>query len=225
MLRLIAAIAACALLSACTTTATQVMANPVKPAAGARILVVDPDIQLGLLTASGVTEPKADWTEQARANIAAQLETEMKARTHAYRLLDPDDAMAGRSGQLLRLHGAVSTSIQAFGAALPTKKGAFDWTLGEGAQALGSAQNADYALFVRGVGNYASGGRVATMIGMAALGVSVPLGSQQCFVTLVDLKTGRVVWVNFTIAGPNADMRETAGATTLVKALLKDAPL
>ncbi|WP_332771287.1 hypothetical protein [Phenylobacterium sp.] len=225
MKRLIATLVACMLISACTTTHTQVMANPVKPAAGARILVVDPDIQLGLLTASGMTEPKADWTEQARANIAAQLESEMKARAHAYRLLDPDDAMGGRSGQLMRLHGAVSASIQGYGYALPTKKGAFDWTLGEGAQALGAAQSADYALFVRGVGSYASGGRVATAVGMAMLGVSVPLGSQQCFVTLVDLKTGRVVWANFTIAGPNADMRETAGASALVKALLKDAPL
>jgi len=228
MKRLIATIVACALLAACTTTNTKLAANPVKPAPGARIVLVDPDIELSLLTASGIQEPKADWTEQGRANIAAQIETQMKARSHNYRLLDPNDAMAGRTGQLLRLHEAVGQSIMMFNygyVSLPTKKGSFDWTLGEGARALGSAYEADYALFVFGRGSYASGGRVAMAVGMAILGAGVPLGGQQCFASLVDLKTGRVVWFNVAVAGPNADMRKPEGAAELVTAVLKDAPL
>ncbi|MDP3854123.1 hypothetical protein [Phenylobacterium sp.] len=228
MKKLIATIVACALLSACTTTNTRLAVNPVKPAAGARIILIDPDIELSVLTAAGMQEPKADWTEQGRANIAGHIEAQMKARAHNYRLLDPNDAMAGRTGQLLRLHQAVGQSIMMFNygyVALPTKKASFDWTLGEGAQALGTAYQADYALFVFGRGSYASGGRVAVAVGMAMLGAAVPMGSQQCFASLVDLKTGQVVWFNVAVAGPNADMRKPEGAAALVAAVLKDAPL
>lgn len=228
MKKLFATIVACALLAACTTTNTKLAANPVKPAAGARIVLIDPDIELSLLTAAGMQEPKADWTEQGRANIAAQVEAQMKARSHNYRLVDPDASMAGRTGQLLRLHEAVGQSIMLFNygyVSLPTKKGTFDWTLGEGAQALGAAYEADYALFVYGRGSYASGARVATAVGLAMLGVGVPLGGQQCFASLVDLKTGQVVWFNVASAGPNADMRKPEGAAELVTAVLKDAPL
>lgn len=228
-MRLLGVIAvACLLLAGCTTTNTKLAANQTKPAAGARIVLVEPDIQLSLLTAAGVQEPRADWTDQGRLNVAAEVERQMKARSHTYRMIDPGDAMAGRTGQLLRLHEAVGQSIMMFNygyVSLPTKSQSFDWTLGEGAQALGAAYDADYALFVFGRGNYASGARVATAVGLAMLGVGVPVGGQQCFASLVDLKTGRVVWFNVASTGPNDDMRKPEGAAQLVQAVLKDAPL
>lgn len=220
--------AACLLLAACTTTNTKLAANPTKPAAGARIVLVEPDIELAVLTAAGLQEPRADWSKQGKANMAVEIERQMKSRSHTYRMIDPNEAMGGRTGQLLRLHEAVGQSIMMFNygyVSLPTKKGAFDWTLGEGAQALGAAYDADYALFVYGRGNYASGARVATAIGLAVLGVGVPVGGQQCFASLVDLKTGRVVWFNVASTGPNDDMRKAEGAAQLVEAVLKDAPL
>ena len=152
----------------------------------------------------------------------------MKARAHSARMIDPDEAMGGRTGQLLRLHEAVGQSIMMFNygyVSLPTKKGAFDWTLGEGAQVLGETYQADYALFLIGRGDYASGARVATAVGLAVLGVGAPIGGQQCMASLVDLKTGRVVWANVAITGPNDDMRKPEGAARLVEAVLKDAPL
>jgi uncharacterized 2Fe-2S/4Fe-4S cluster protein (DUF4445 family) len=63
------------------------------------------------------------------------------------------------------------------------------------------------------------------MIGMAMLGVSIPLGSQQIFASLVDLRTGQVVWFNVATAGPQADIRTPEGANLLVKDLLKGVPL
>lgn len=225
MIRVVAAIAACIMLAACTTTNTKLATNSgIKPPAGSRVVLVRPDIELAVLTASGVQEPRADWSEAARNNIAAEIEGELKARSHAYSTMDPDEAMGGKVGQLLRLHGAVGASILYY-SALPTKKDGFDWTLGEGAQAISSAYDADYALFVTGRGSYASGGRVATMIGLSLVGVSVPLGGQNIIASLVDLKTGQVVWFNFAIAGPAADMREQPGADSLVSSLLKDIPL
>ncbi len=136
--------------------------------------------------------------------------------------------MGGRSGQLMRLHEAVGQSVVTYEYGpyrLPTKADGFQWTLGEGAQTLAEQYGADYALFTYGRGTYASGGRIATMVVLSVVGVSVPLGSQQAFTSLVDLRTGQIIWFNMAVAGPQADMRNPEGADSLVASLLKDAPL
>ena len=102
-------------------------------------------------------------------------------------------------------HRAVGQSIalHSYGLmALPTKK-EFDWTLGDGAASLGGTEGAAYALFMFGDGTFADGGRVAMTVAMAMLGVGMDMGGQQVFVSLVELKTGRVVWSNYVIAGAN----------------------
>lgn len=220
---------ACAWLAACTTTSTRVADTTAnKPPAGSQILLLEPKVELGLLTASGLTEPRADWSKTAKSNLALEIEAQLKTRSHGFKMIDPEAAMEGRTGQLLLLNGAVGQSIILFnysGVTLPTKGKAFDWTLGEGVKALADQHGAQYALFVNAKGNYASGGRVAASIGMAMLGVSVPLGQQQVMASLVDLKTGKVAWFNVAVAGPNADMREPQGAKSLAESLLKNIPL
>jgi len=228
MKRILALAAACLMLAACTTTNVRSAADlPTAPPQNARVLIVQPDIELKLLTASGLLEPRADWTASAKVNMQAAVETVLKDKSHELTVLDPNTAMDGREGQVLRLNGAVGNSILAYGmigAGLPSKSG-FDWTLGDGAQLLAVKYNSDYALFIYGRGSYSSGGRVAMMIGAAALGVSIPMGSQQAFASLVELKTGKVVWFNQAIAGPTADMRSPEGAKLLTEALLKGLPL
>ena len=230
MKRILAMAAVCLLLAACTTTNVKTVENAAarKPAPGARILLIQPDIELSLLTASGLLEPRADWTAAGRTNIQASVEAALKGKSHSFIGLDPSTAMGGRGGQLLRLNGEVGKSILLFNygyVKLPTKTGSFDWTVGEGAQVLGQTYNADYALFIYGRGSYSSGARVAMMIGMAALGVGLPTGGQQVFASLVDLKTGQVVWFNLAQAAPGADMRTPEGAALLTTSLLKDVPL
>ena len=223
------AVCLCLLATACTTT-DQKFADrtAARPAPGARILIVEPDVELSVLTIAGIEEPRADWTKSAQANLDAAIQKVLAQRSHQFRELDPATAQEGRVGQLLRLHEAVGQSIIAFnyGAIdLPTKKRSFDWTLGEGAQALGRQYDADYALFTYGRGSYSSGGRKVAMVGMALLGSAMPLGGQQAFASLVDLKTGRVVWFNIAKAAPTADMRDPEGAQAFVDAMMKDAPL
>lgn len=190
----------------------------------ARILLVERQFDIAQLLFNGMEEYRPDWSAAASTNMQSAVEATLKGKSHSYKALDPSTAMEGRNGQLLRLNGAVGTSIQVF-AFLPTKRGGFDWTLGEGARALGETYDADYALFVYGRGSYSSGARVAAMIGMAALGVSIPMGGQQVFASLVDLKTGQVVWFNQSLAGPNADMRTPEGAILLTESMLKGLPL
>jgi hypothetical protein len=230
-MRRLLALAACALLAACgTTTDTRVATATAigKPAANAKVVVVQPDVQLSILNAAGMQEPRADWSQTARANLAAALESELKAKSHPIAPLDPSQTLEGRPGQILRLHDAVGQSIMAFNYGyvnLPTKKGDFDWTLGEGARALGESTGADYALFSTVRGSYSSGGRKAVVAVGMLLGVGMPLGGQQAFTSLVDLKTGRVVWFNVARAGSSDDVRSREGAQVLAASLLEGAPL
>jgi hypothetical protein len=212
MMRFLTLAAACLALAACTTTNVKSAAGlPAAPPQGAKVLIVQPDIELSLLTFAGLAEARADWTASARTNMQTAVEAALRGKSHSLKVLDPATAMDGREGQLLRLHGAVGSSIILFNYGfipLPTKKDSFDWTLGEGAQVLATRYESDYALFVYGRGSYSSGGRL-----VAAALVGGPTGSQQVFASLVDLKTGR------------ADMRTPEGAAMLTASLLKDVPL
>jgi len=66
---------------------------------------------------------------------------------------------------------------------------------------------------------------VAVAVDLAILGVGVPLGGQQAFASLVDLRTGNVIWFNVAQAAPSEDMRQAEGATGFVNRLMRDAPL
>lgn len=229
MIRFVTLAVACLMLAACTTTNVKSAAGlPAAPPAGARVLLVQPDLTLNIILASGLQEPRADWTASARANLQAAVERSLKDRSHSYSVFVPDQNMDGQSGQLLRLNAAVGQAIMlhSYGPfPLPTKGKTFDWTLGEGATSLSGAGQADYALFIHGSGSYSSGARVAVMVGAAILGVGLPSGGQQVYASLIDLKTGRVVWFNVAVASPGADMREPEGATLLVESMLKGIPL
>lgn len=223
--------AACLMMAACTTTAVRKADTVRTPEAGATILIVEPRIQLDMLTAGGVTEPREEWSQQARQYVLRHVQNSMVQDSHKFVVGNVDDLMEGRLGQVVRVNEAVIEAIIAHeyngyaGAKLATKKDDFEWTIGDGSELVGQHFGADYALFISGNGTYASGGRVAAFVVASAFGVGIPLGQQQVMASLVDLKTGQVMWVNYAVAGPGADMREDAGAQSLVESLLKDAPL
>jgi len=229
-MRRLIVILALALVAGCASTNTRIATeNMPRPPDGSRIVIVQPDVSLALLTAVGMAEPRADWSQKGRDNIAAQLRAAMGAKTHAVEAFDPAGAIDGRLGQVLRLHKAVGDSIlfASYGPIpLPTKKDNFQWTLGEGVQELAQASGgANYALFTFARGTYSSSGRAAMAVVGALAGVAVPTGQQQVFISLVDLRSGQVLWSNVVVASPSSDMRETEGAAALVRLLLKDAPL
>ncbi len=187
-----------------------------------------PDVQLAVLTAAGLQEPREDWSRAGRDNLAAAIAANIQSEGHAPSALDPTTAMEGRVGQIIRLHDAVGTSILAvnyLNVNVPTRRNNFEWTLGEGVREVAAAHDADYALFITARGSYASAGRVAAMVGLAILGVGVPLGGQQAFASLVDLRTGNVIWFNVAAAAPGEDMREPDGAAALARRIMRDAPL
>lgn len=225
MLKKLCALSALLVLAACATaTPTTFSGQYERPPEHSRVVVMTPNVQLAILSAAGIPEPREDWSTSGRDNLASSIAAHIQSQNHTPSALDPSTAMEGRVGQIIRLHDAVGASLMQRGM-LPTQRDRFEWTLGEGVQELGTAHNADYALFIGANGSYASAGRVAMMIGLAAVGVGIPLGGQVAYASLVDLRTGNIIWFNTVVAAPGQDMRDPEGAQSLVRTLMKDAPL
>ena len=199
----------------------------------ARVVLMTPDIELAELTAGGVLEPNAEWTELAKIHVVDALQGEVGARNARLVSYQPpanDSARAYQHNQLIKLHAVVGSSVllHHYGALkLPNKDGKFDWTLGDGAKVLREDAEADYALFIFVRDSYASAGRKAAMVGVAILSVGrviIPGGVHTAFASLVDLKTGDLVWFN-RLVDTQADLRDVDPARSAIKKLAADLPL
>jgi hypothetical protein len=191
-----------------------------------RIILMPPDIRYYLLTAGGVAEPNAEWTEAAQSNfLAATMEY---ADSIGADIKPIDKTNLGEDEiRYETLHSAVGLTIMNnyFGIMkLPSKAEAFDWSLGPEISLIGQNHDADYALFVHYRDYQASGGRVAfSILAALATGYAAPMGAEQGFASLVDLNTGDIVWFNVVTMG-SGEMRDKEGAAAAVRGLFKDIP-
>ena len=234
------ALAASVALGGCVQTRQYADVQFTPPSGEYKLLVLRPDVTVGSLTTGGMVEPRADWTDQARASIIQALKTQQAARGGNITIIEHRNALPGVSEQELadveRLNFAVDQSIvlhKYLGDYLPTKRGkGLDWTLGADAVKLGQKTGYDYALFLHAEDEVASGGRIALgVLGLAGcfIGFCAPnVGGQQQldYASLVDLKTGEVVWFNVVSAGSQipgikfGDLRTPEGASQMVDRLL-----
>jgi hypothetical protein len=191
-----------------------------------KILLVQPDVQLGELSAGGTFEPRADWTGTAQGYIAEDTANILKAKS--IDLVRDMQAPSPRDFQIEKLHGvvgrAILTHLYIDTMKLPAKGNALDWTLGPGANGLRDRYGADYALFVYVRDSYTTAGRALVMLGAAMFGVGIQGGTQVGFASLVDLRTGNIVWFN-QIANATGDLRTPKPAQDTVTDLLKGFPL
>ncbi|WP_422058013.1 hypothetical protein [Sphingomonas sp.] len=195
------------------------------------ILLMRPDMEVGEMQAGGLIEPNADWTKAAREHLAKALQASHTARNIELKTLDPSADSEQLINDYEALHRAVADAIityKYYGAKLPTKKDKFDWTLGPDARKLGEASGANYALFFYGRDNFASAGRKAVQVAGflgCLIGVCVIAGGGQhvYYASLVELSTGNVVWFNIQ-RGSKGDVREEAGAQSMVDAVMASMP-
>ena len=193
----------------------------------AKVVIMPTDIELFLVSAGGIPEPKADWTEAANRHFKAALVA--KKKTLGVATLELSEKDADDSAEINTLHAAIARSIQMhhFGPGilhLPTKEGKLDWSMGEPVRMLKEKTGADYALFSWIRDSYASAERVATMILLAAVGIGIhPGGAQVGYASLVDLNTGRIVWFN-QLARGTGDLREPETAAETLAVLLTQFP-
>lgn len=198
------------------------------PISGSKKVVVMPlDVELALLTASGLTEPKAEWTEKAIGYMTESLKKQVKTDNplgfYQSTATDPKSTLI----QLEKLHQATGYSILTYDMMMPLpskKSGQHIRTLGPTAAELARETGADYGLFVFVRDTYTSGGRAALMFIAAAAGVGVQGGTQVGFASLVDLKTGDIVWFNRLMSG-SGDLRNQADADKTMANLIKGFPL
>lgn len=232
--------AAAMTLGGCVSTRQVADVQFAPPQGNYSLIVMRPDVQVGSVTTGGLVEPRADWTEQARANILRALAEQQAGRGGRTLIAETRDAVKGVDPEMVadleRLHAAVGNSIvlhkYLFGNELPTKRRGLDWTLGEDAVRLGRATGMDYALFLHAQDSIASSGRVALQVlGIAGcfIGFCAPQiggASQQAYASLVDLRTGDVVWFNVLQTGSQlpgvafGDIRTPEGAAQMVERLL-----
>lgn len=193
---------------------------------GATIALMQPDIELFSLSAGGVQEPKADWTEAALKHVQDSLHSRAAGLGLTVRELSENDA--DDLAEVNALHAAVARSIALHhmmggNFALPTKSGKLDWSLGDAVVPLREKSGSDYALFIWMRDSYASAERKVTMVVLAMLGVGITGGFQVGYASLVDLRTGQVLWFNQLVRG-TGDLREAEPANETVTALLKNFP-
>ncbi len=216
--------------SGCTVTQQVADAQFRPPSGQYRVVVMQPAISVGVLTAGGAVEPRQDWTDQARGHVLAALSQQQLQRGGDITVAKTQADAGGNAEEvadLVFLHNAVGEAIKTHkytALALPTKNGKFDWTLGSEAVEYGQQTRYDYALFLRAADSFSSGGRVAlqamAMVGCAFGVCAMPTGGQQfAYASLVDLKTGQVVWFN-TLASTVGDIRTAEGAKKMVDNLL-----
>lgn len=195
----------------------------------ARVVLMPLDVELSELSATGLREPKAAWTEAARRHVTLALAEDLSARgmnLNNYRK-PKGSKRQRRDDQLAKLHSQVGGTILVnhydVNNRLATKKGRMDWTLGSTARQLGNDQKAEFALFVFLRDSYATGGRKAAVAFSAVLGTGMRGDERLGFASLVDLRTGNVVWFN-ALYSDRGDMRKAEPAKEVVEDLLNGFP-
>lgn len=193
---------------------------------GAKVVIMPTDIELFSLSAGGVAEPKADWTDAASKHFKAALDQKKAKLGLGDAILSEADA--DNLGEINALHAAVANAIalhHSMGGVykLPTKDGKLDWSMGDAVHQIKQKTQADYALFSWVRDSYASAERKATMVLLAIAGIGITGGIQIGYASLVDLNTGQVVWFN-QLARMTGDLREAEPAAESVNSLLENFP-
>jgi len=200
-----------------------------------RIALLEPSVRVGSQSTGGMFEPNADWTEQAKENLEAELARKQELLGNEIVRLSLDNVPQNR--ELVQYHalfGAVASSVIEYqffpGNRLPTKKKskAFEWSVGPGLADIESLNGFDYILLIRTKDAYGSTGRkllqVAGLLGaVAGFGTAVQSGEHIGMAGLVDVKTGDLVWLNADLA-MGGDVRKVEGAEKRVRQLLEGFP-
>lgn len=238
--RLSTMIAVALVVAACQTTSMNRTDTLTTLENDVSVIVMPADVQLVELTAGGLEEPNAQWTADATGYIHDSLKSSFDDLGLTYQVLNLDalsEQERLKEEELGKLHRAVGSSIivhrflqviQMRGSVLvqprlPVMGNDFDFSLGDQVSVIREHSGADYALFLFVKDQYSSAGRVALNVVAALLGAPVRGGTQVGYASLVDLRSGELVWFNL-LARQTGDLRKAETAPETVAELLSNFP-
>jgi hypothetical protein len=219
-------------LTACAATPTYLLKAGTQRPAHARVLLMPIDVELYELTGGGLLEPKAEWTATAGGQVLAKIRQRVESHRHeavGYRLPPGETAVPPEDVQLAKLHHTTILTILTHAyderARLPTKPAPLDYNLGAGTAAWRRRFDADYALFASIRASAPSPDRASAAVSFAIRGRYLSTGHSFMVASLIDLRSGEVVWCHRLSAISAVDLRDSAQLGTVVHRLLEGLPL
>ena len=91
------ALAASLTLSACVQTRQFADLQFTPPQGDYKLMVMRPDVSVGSVSACGMVEPRADWTETARGNLITALRAQQATRGGNVLIMERRDSLPGLS--------------------------------------------------------------------------------------------------------------------------------
>ena len=201
-------------------------------ASSMRLLVLPLSVKVKEMSAAGIQDEVGEWTREANTHI---LESLQSGHPHNHRfelhklgeLSSEEDAIVEEH---VALFDAVAGSALAHTMLPPVAKAwqpkveHFDYTLGPGLAFLADKTGADKALIVFGEDVISTGGRKAAFIVAAAFGVGIPMGHSFMIAGLVDLKSGDILWMDYTFSAMDKTYRKRGHVDEVLTELFTDYP-
>ncbi|MCZ6804769.1 MAG: hypothetical protein O7D86_12780 [Proteobacteria bacterium] len=198
-----------------------------------KILFLPIDISVHQISAGGLTEEVPEWTDMATNNVTKAILNSALAfidlESYSIEQLDPDKKLSVE--EHIALYDVVAGSAYlhtGLGSAenrWQHKSDHFDYTLGPGLSFLKEYTDADSVLMVIGADYETTAGRKLVWLAIAAIfGAGIPLGYSYLTAGLVDIETGNIKWLDYTVNQSTINLRDSKEAETLVIDLFKNFP-
>lgn len=232
LLRVISATWLAMLACACSTVPKAPASNRLPIDHPYRLLLVHPNIQVRELKADGALSFREEWAEEARRNMAAELQRVLQAKAGSAVVVVESAAAGAEPAKVAELHlrhdalGKMIARPQTVGRSLGDV--AVDLGTGTTSELL-FIMHADYTVRTMGRKTLIGVGMAGcSILSMALLGGTNVCGNPDAgdisgFASLVDARNGEILW---TRVGPAdfGDLRRGKKARQLAKALTKKLP-
>lgn len=201
------------------------------PSPAGDVIVLPMDIKVKEMSAAGIQDEVPDWTRQASGNFEQALAASGPDTLSGLKLRDLP-GLTPEEQQILDQHVALAHAVTGNAflfanspvEAWRHKAKHFDYSIGPGLAFLADKTGADKALILVGEDVHSSSGRKAAFVVAAAFGVGIPMGHTVAVATLVDLRTGNVLWMNHYISVGSTSFMERNDTDAVVGDLFAKYP-
>jgi len=198
------------------------------------IIIVPPSVKMYEVSAAGEEEIQ-EWTKEAIYNMEISISKKISEKNllnHKVLALDSlnneeKNLILSSNNLMYRIapsinYHALNRSIAKFDEKIKN----FDYSIGDSLSKI--SEDGDLYLFVNGFDKVQSSGKkgveVAKMIVGALFGIAAGNfgGLTYSTMSLVDGKTGKILWYNYYISQGQVDLREEKGTDAVIEVLLND---